>query len=47
MNEYKNGLEKIRKYYRQYAFHASRETKIVKALLGNDAGMYGFVRLLF
>lgn len=39
-------LEKIRKYYRQYAFHASRETMIVKALLGNDAGMYGAARLI-
>lgn len=39
-------LERIRRYYRQYAFHASRETKIVKALLGNDAGMYGAARLI-
>ena len=36
----------IQKYYRQYAFHASRETKIVPATLGNDAGIYGAVHLV-
>mgnify|MGYP002240536486 FL=1 len=27
-------------------FHASRQTKIVKATLGNDAGMYGAAKLI-
>ena len=40
-------LEKIRKYYREYAFHPSRDNKIVKAILGNDAGMYGAARLIY
>ena len=40
-------LEKIRKYYREYAFHPSRDNKIVKATLGNDAGMYGAARLIY
>jgi glucokinase len=39
-------IEKIRHYYRQYAFHASRDTKIVRAELGNDAGMYGAAKLV-
>lgn len=36
----------IEKYYRQYAFHASRDTKIVLATLGNDAGIYGGVKMV-
>lgn len=36
----------IEKYYKEYAFHASRDTKIVKASLGNDAGMYGAAKLI-
>lgn len=39
-------LEKIRRYYRENAFHASKDTKIVRAELGNDAGMYGAARLI-
>ncbi len=39
--------ETIQNYYMKYAFHASRETKIVLASLGNDAGMYGAVHLIF
>ena len=31
----------IRRYYQQYAFHASAETPFVLASLGNDAGMTG------
>jgi glucokinase len=31
----------VKKYYRQMAFHASTETAIEIATLGNDAGMYG------
>ncbi len=38
-------IDKIKKYYRQYAFHASRETDIILAKLGNDAGMYGAAKL--
>ena len=29
------------KYFQKYAFHACRETKILLAELGNDAGAYG------
>ena len=34
------------KYYREYAFHAARETYFKLADLGNDAGMYGCVRMI-
>ena len=36
----------IDKYYKECVFHASRQTKIVKAALGNDAGMYGAAALV-
>ena len=36
----------LQKYYKQYAFHASRETAFALASLGNDAGMYGAVRMI-
>lgn len=36
----------VEKYYKQYAFHACSSAKIVIATLGNDAGMYGCVKLL-
>lgn len=36
----------IDKYYKECVFHASRQTKIVKAALGNDAGMYGAAKLI-
>lgn len=39
-------LSRIEKYYKEYVFHASRNTKILKATLGNDAGMYGAARLV-
>lgn len=39
--------EGIEKYYKESAFHACRDAKIALATLGNDAGMYGCVRLLF
>lgn len=32
--------------YRRYAFHASKDTEIVLAQLGNDAGIYGSVALI-
>ena len=36
----------IRTYYRKYAFHTSTETDIGIARLGNDAGIYGAVRMV-
>ncbi len=39
-------LECIRKYFRQYAFGPCRETPIVAAALGNDAGIYGAARMV-
>ncbi len=39
-------LEKIRGYYKNYAFHPSKDTEIIQAKLGNDAGMYGAARLV-
>lgn len=39
-------LEMIRKYYRIHAFHPSKETTILAATLGNDAGMYGAAKLV-
>ncbi len=39
-------IDKITAYYRQYAFHASKDTRIIQARLGNDAGMYGSAKLL-
>ena len=32
--------------FQKYAFHACKETKVVLATLGNDAGIYGSVKLL-
>jgi len=34
------------KYFRRYAFHVSAGTTIVIAKLGNDAGMYGCVKMI-
>ena len=39
-------LEAIRRNFRKYAFHASRETEFKMAELSNDAGMYGGVRMV-
>mgnify|MGYP001853118593 CR=1 FL=1 len=39
-------IEKIRKYYKMQVFHPSRDTRIVGAVLGNDAGMYGAAKLV-
>ncbi|MDO5401878.1 MAG: ROK family glucokinase [Eubacteriales bacterium] len=36
----------IEKNYRELVFHPSRDTKILKAALGNDAGMCGAARLM-
>lgn len=37
----------IKEKFTERAFHACRSTEIALATLGNDAGMYGCVRLLF
>ncbi|MCR4782444.1 MAG: ROK family glucokinase [Lachnospiraceae bacterium] len=45
----KNGpivTERIEKFFKEYAFHASKDAKVVLAELGNDAGMYGAVKAL-
>jgi glucokinase len=42
--EYFIGL--IEKYYKELVFHPSRNTKILLATLGNDAGMYGAAKLV-
>ncbi len=39
-------LERIEAGYRRYAFHAYRDTPFSLAQLGNDAGIYGCVRML-
>lgn len=39
-------IDKVQKYYQQYAFHAARDTYFKLADLGNDAGIYGGVRML-
>lgn len=39
-------LDAIKKYYTQYAFHAVCETTFKRAELGNNAGIYGGVRLV-
>ena len=36
----------VKKYYVQNAFHASRDTEFALAQLGNDAGIYGGVRMI-
>ena len=39
-------IDTISKYYRKYAFHVSPATPIVRAELGNDAGIYGCARMV-
>ena len=39
-------IEKVQYYYQQYAFHAARNTYFKLADLGNDAGIYGGVRMI-
>ena len=34
-------LNPIKKYFKEYAFHASRDTEFKLATLGNNAGIYG------
>lgn len=40
-------LDTIRKHYIETSFHACRDTRFALATLGNDAGIYGCMRLLF
>ena len=39
-------IDTASKYYKEYAFHASRETEIKLATLGNAAGMYGGLKMV-
>ena len=39
-------LDAVQKYFKEYAFHACRNAKFALACLGNDAGMYGCVKML-
>ena len=39
-------IDCIEKYYQRYAFSSCKETPIVLATLGNDAGMYGAAKLI-
>ena len=39
-------IDVISKYYRKFAFSACKDTPIVLANLGNDAGMYGAAKLV-
>ncbi len=39
-------IEVIQKYFVKYAFHASRGTEFALATLGNDAGIYGAVKMV-
>lgn len=36
----------IQKYYRKYAFASCKDTQIVIATLGNDAGIYGAAKMV-
>ena len=39
-------INAVRKYFRSGAFHASEDAKFALATLGNDAGMYGAVKMV-
>lgn len=39
-------VDEIRKNYKEAAFHASEKTDIVLASCGNDAGMFGAVKMV-
>lgn len=39
-------LDAVRRHYRENVFHASRETEFRLAALGNDAGIYGGVKMV-
>jgi len=38
-------IDGAERYFKKYAFHACRDTKILQATLGNDAGAYGAFKL--
>ena len=39
-------IEYVQKYYKEYVFPGSRETKFALASLGNDAGIFGAAKLV-
>lgn len=39
--------DRIKYYYRLNVFHPGKDTPVIRAVLGNDAGMYGAVRNVF
>ena len=39
-------IDCIEKYYKKYAFTACKDTPIILASLGNDAGIYGAARMV-
>jgi glucokinase (EC 2.7.1.2) len=39
-------LNTVQSHFRKYAFHASENVKFALATLGNDAGMYGAVKMI-
>ena len=39
-------LDVVQKYYQQYAFHATKKCQFRMAALGNNAGMYGAVKMV-
>lgn len=39
-------IEYVQKYYKEYVFPGSRETKFALATLGNDAGIFGAAKLV-
>lgn len=39
-------IDTIQEHFKKYAFHASEDCKITLATLGNDAGMYGSVKMV-
>ncbi len=39
-------MDAANKYYKEYAFHAAKETAFKPALLGNNAGIYGGVKMV-
>ena len=39
-------FDPLKAHYKTYAFPSCRETPIKQATLGNDAGIYGAVRLI-
>jgi glucokinase len=39
-------IERVTKFYKKFVFHASRNTEIRIASLGNDAGIYGCMYMI-